>query len=318
MKSAADKTIEGKHVLVTGGAGFIGSHLVERLLATRCRVTVVDDLSTGSMDNLPTGAGIALIRKPVQELSAKQLESDGIHPEAVVHLAALPSVEGSWRSLCEAHHSTLTTTVRVLEWCRDLGIEKLVYASSAAVYGSTDRVPVTEDFPADPISPYGLQKLTSEHYLRLLAGKKGPAAVALRFFNVYGPRQCPDSPYSGVISIFSAAMKNGKDITIHGDGSQSRDFIHVTDVAEACIRALGVSLPPEERFQAVNIGTGGEASLRDLVAGLREIHPDWRGTLRYSDARAGDIHRSCAGVKKAFDLLGFNATVDLKQGLRRM
>ena len=276
------------HVIVTGGAGFIGSHLVERLLEAGNRVTVIDDFSTGSRNNLAARPGLSIIAEGLLTLTSECLTGPF---DAVVHLAALPSVNDSWNHLAQAHAVNLTGTVRVIELAQQLRIPRLVYASSAAVYGDTDLVPIEEMRRLRPASPYGLQKVSSEEYGRLFAGKNF-SFVALRFFNVFGPRQVSGSPYSGVITKFAAAMRENQPVTVFGGGEQTRDFVYVKDIALGIASALEMSgLDP---FTVCNLGSGTAVSIRQLVSAMRGFFPDWFGPVREAPARPGDIVRSLA------------------------
>lgn len=223
------------HFIVTGGAGFIGSHLTEQLLVEGHNVTVVDNFTTGSLKNLPEHPRLRLLPKNILEC---QLENFTQPIDGIAHLAATPSVTQSWCQPLESHHNNLSAMIAVLLLCQALNISKLVFASSAAVYGNKIQLPISEAQQTSPISPYGLQKLVSEQYANLFAQQLGLSFVALRLFNVFGPRQDPKSPYSGVISIFTKAMQKGLPITIYGDGKQTRDFIYVKDVAVAFAKAL--------------------------------------------------------------------------------
>jgi len=227
------------HFLVTGGAGFIGSHVTETLLSQGYRVTVVDNLSTGFLQNLSDHPNLQFIKKDVVDCNPQDFSSliDG-----VAHLAATPSVGLSWEQPLKVHNNNLSATISVIELCKQLNIPKLVFASSASVYGNPIKLPILESHPTDPISPYGLQKLVSEQYGQLFAETLPLSFIALRIFNVFGPRQLPNSSYSGVLSIFLNSMRQGQPITIYGDGSQTRDFIYVKDVATVFTQALTLPL----------------------------------------------------------------------------
>lgn len=228
------------HFIITGGAGFIGSYLTEKLLSEGHKVTVVDNLITGNLNNLHDDQhNLKIITKNI--LDCHPLDFN--YPiDGIAHLAATPSVSESWEKLMETHDNNLSTTIAVIQLCQKLNIPRLVFASSAAVYGTKITLPISENQPLQPISPYGLQKLFSEQYTSLLAQKIGFSFVSLRLFNVFGYRQLPTSPYSGVISILLAAMQENKPIVIYGDGTQTRDFIYVKDVAIALPLCLSVPL----------------------------------------------------------------------------
>ena len=257
------------HYLITGGAGFIGSHLVEWLLESGHRVTVIDDFSAGTRDNLPTHSELSIVEQDLLRLTNNELTGP-FH--AIVHLAALPSVTASWSNLLQAHAVNLTATVRVIELAQQLGIPRIVYASSAAVYGDSDVVPIEEMQRLRPTSPYGVQKVAGEEYGRLCSSKN-LSFVALRFFNVFGPRQVAGSPYSGVITIFAQAMGENRPITIFGGGGQTRDFVFVKDIALGIASALEMSdLNP---FTVCNLASGTAVTIRQLVATMRQFFPEW-------------------------------------------
>lgn len=302
-----------RNYLITGGAGFIGSHLVEHLLATNDRATVLDDFSTGQRENLTAHSELTLVEADLLEVTAGNLPEkfDGI-----VHLAALPSVNDSWTALRRAHELNLTATVHVLGLARALNIPKVVFASSAAVYGDPLRVPIQEEDATQPLSPYGLQKLASEHYGRLLAADGAPSFVALRFFNVFGPRQVATSPYSGVISKFADALRAGRSITINGDGSQTRDFVYVSDIARGIAQALSATdLAP---FTVCNLGTGRAVTIRTLAEIMRKNFPAWPGRLETGPALPGDIVHSQASIAAAQRLLNYRPEDSLEAGLAKL
>jgi UDP-glucose 4-epimerase len=297
--------------LVTGGAGFIGSHLTEMLLSEGHCVIVVDDLTTGKLSNLPHHPRLKLVQKDILDCEPADFDQpiDGI-----AHLAATPSVIKSWDDPLASHQNNLTTTIAVMLLCQALNSPRLVFASSAAVYGDVKEVPILEQQPTQPISPYGLQKLVSEQYAYLFAEKLGLSFVSLRLFNVFGPRQDPESPYSGVISIFSQAMLQGRPIKVYGDGSQTRDFVFVQDVAEAFSQALTVSLAPGTCLTC-NIGTGRAISLMELVNTLNHQFVNWDRSMQFAEARVGDIQHSCPDISKASVLLDFQPKFSLAAGL---
>src|SRR5436190_5201531 len=301
------------HYLITGGAGFIGSHLVELLLHDGHRVTVIDDFSTGKRENLPSQRELAVVAADLLTVTRDQLAGPF---DAVVHLAALPSVNDSWTDLMAAHQLNLTATVRVLELAHAIGISRIVFASSAAVYGNPQNVPVNEEHATMPLSPYGLQKLASEQYGQMFAQHQALSFVALRFFNVFGPRQVATSPYSGVISKFASAMQSDQPIKIYGDGKQTRDFVYVADIARGIAQALeAASLEP---CVVCNLGTGRAVSIRDLAETMRGIFPDWKGSIETAPASPGDIVHSQASIAAAGRLLGFKPAFSLETGLDRM
>lgn len=301
------------HILLTGGAGFIGSHTATELLGAGHQVTILDDFSTGLRENLAEAEGCAILDRKIADTSLDELPG-GI--ETIVHLAATPSVQSSWMEALDAHENNLTETLRILEWCREAKVRRLVFASSAAVYGHPVMQPIPELHPTAPLSPYGLQKLTSEAYGRLFAQQFGFEFAAMRFFNVYGPRQRADSAYAGVLARFVSAFAEDRDITILGDGRQTRDFVAVHDVARAVRAACEVDLP--HRAITCNVGTGLASSLLDVVEALRGIFPEWKGTVHFGPAAPGDIRDSLAEVKNLQQVLLLRAETSLAEGLRSL
>jgi UDP-glucose 4-epimerase len=290
------------HFIVTGGAGFIGSHVTEQLLSEGHSVTVVDNLITGNLQNLPEHPRLKFLQKDVITC---QPEDFAERIDGIAHLAAIPSVTESWLRPLEAHHHNLSTMIAVIQLSQVLDIPRIVFASSAAVYGKQGHLPISEAQETRPVSPYGLQKLVCEQYASLFAKKIGFSFVALRMFNVFGLRQVPSSQYSGVISIFVAAMQQGLPITIYGDGTQTRDFIYVKDVAIAFTKALTMALAPGTCLTC-NLGTGKATSLVQLVNILKACFPQWKSETRLAFPRPGDIQHSQADISQASSLLGFN------------
>lgn len=215
----------------------------------------------------------------------------------------------------ETHHNNLSAMIKVLQLCQTLKIPKLVFASSAAVYGDKIPLPVSEKQPPNPISPYGLQKLVSEQYAALFAQKFDLSFIGLRLFNVFGPRQVPNSQYSGVISIFVAAMQQGLPITIYGDGSQTRDFVFVQDVVSAFAKALVTSFPPRLTLTC-NVGTGKSTSILQLLEIMRSDFPSWQLEPNFAPARAGDILHSQADISQASSVLDFTPQWSIDDGLK--
>ena len=293
--------------LVTGGAGFIGSHLVESLLADGREVVVFDDLSTGKRGNL-AGLDARLIEGDVRDEQAVAAAVAGC--DTVYHLAALVSVPESVRRPLENDAINIGGTLRVLEAARLEGARRVVLASSAAVYGDDPAQPKREDMAPRPLSPYAVAKLTLEHYARMETALHGLGTVSLRFFNVYGPRQDPGSMYSGVISKFCQAAALGETPVVFGDGRQTRDFVHVGDV----VRALRAAAETAEVGGVFNVGRGERVSLLDLLATIgdlfgRSLSP------RFEPARAGDVRDSLADIGAARHGLGYEPRMDLRTGL---
>lgn len=296
--------------LVTGGAGFIGSHLVDALREQGRAVRVFDDFSTGQRANIPEG--VEVIEGCVTDIAAVEPAADGC--EVVFHLAALASVAKSIEDPGRSHEICATGTLNVLNAARKAGVRRVVYAGSASAYGgASDPDGQDEDTPLVALSPYAAAKLAGEFYCESFAAAFALETVRLRFFNVFGPRQRPDSPYSGVIAIFTAALTEGRTPTIHGDGLQSRDFVYVSDVANALIRASEV---PGISGQVYNVGTGRSVTLLDLV---RELNALLGTTItpKHGDPRPGDIRHSRAKIDHIRAALGYEPRVSFAEGLRR-
>jgi UDP-glucose 4-epimerase len=296
-------------VLVTGGAGFIGSHLVDALVERGDEVVVLDDLSTGSRANL--NARARLVEGGIADEAAAAAAVDGC--EVVFHQAAhkavLRSVEQPLTTDTANTHGTLT----VLKAAADAGVQRFVHASSSSVYGGATTVPTPESEELLPRSPYAVTKLAAEHYCRVFTELYGLETVALRYFNVYGPRQRPDATYAAVIPLFVNALLNGREVEVHGDGMQSRDFTYITDVVAANLAAA--SAPAAVCAGRVyNIAAGKSASLLDLLrifGALLDVTPK----LRFVEPRAGDVRLSQADARAAARDLGFQCAVDIDDGL---
>ena len=306
------------HYLITGGAGFIGSHLCEVLLAAGHQLTILDDLSTGKRANVPAQAEIV-----VGDAADAQLLPELIaQVDGVFHLAAIASVQQSTQQWSASSRTNQFATIALLEAIakREGGTIPFVYASSAAVYGdpAAEFLPLKETTPTVPLSPYGADKLGSELHARLARQLYGIPTLGLRFFNVFGERQDPSSPYSGVISIFMNRARAGQGVTIYGNGSQTRDFIYVKDVAARLMAAMALlesgEVPPPH---ALNIGRGEAVSIQalaELIARLNGRQPD----ITYEPERAGDIVHSCGDVSLSEQLLSCAAPVSLEAGLKQM
>lgn len=300
-------------VVVTGGAGFIGSHLVEALLAEGRPVRVVDNLATGHRGNLAAVEGrYEWIEGDLASFDLARRVVEGA--EYVFHEAAIPSVPRSVRDPIESHEAGPTATLNVLEAARQAGVRRVMFAASSSAYGDAPELPKHEGMPPRPLSPYAAGKLAGEHYVRVYARTMGLDGVSLRYFNVFGPRQDPSSPYSGVISAFVARMARGERPTIYGDGSQTRDFTYVANVVQANL--LAMRHPEPLLGEAYNVGTGGRVSLLDLVGSLNAI----LGTTlepAFEPARAGDVPDSQASLERIASALGYRPEVDFDEGLRR-
>ncbi|HTE05719.1 MAG TPA: NAD-dependent epimerase/dehydratase family protein [Planctomycetota bacterium] len=297
-----------RQVLVTGGAGFIGSHVADALLARGDQVVVVDDFSSGRRQNVPARA--RLVEGDLSEPGVAARAVAGC--DAVVHCAALPSVVRSVEDPVASNRSNLESSTRLLLACRDAKVGRLVYSSSSAVYGGTVEGPADEGAREAPLSPYGMNKLAAEHLFRMAPALYGVDCVCLRYFNVYGPRQDPSSPYSGVISIFITRALAGQPPEIHGDGSQSRDFTYVGDVAAANLAALDV---PAGAGAVVNVGCGESTELLALWHAVAEACGRPGLPAQHGPPRAGDIQHSLAATGRARELLGFRARTSLGVGL---
>lgn len=299
-------------VLLTGGAGFIGSHLAESLVAQGVRVRIIDDFSNGLRSNLQTVASqIEVIEASIEDAAALNQAAQGC--QTIFHFAAVSNVAQTLQFPAQAHAVNATGTLHVLEAARANGCH-VVYSSSAATYGDTPELPKQESGATEPISLYGTQKLLGEHYLRNYGALFGVTGAALRYFNVYGPRQRPDSPYSGVISIFADRALRAAPITIFGDGEQTRDFVYVADVVAANLAASKMRQP----FQtAINVGTGREVNLNDLARTMIRLTGE-RSSLGYGPRREGDIVRSVANVQRLCDELGVIAQTELATGLKHL
>ena len=297
--------------LVTGGAGFIGSHMVARLVADGRRVRVVDDLSTGKSQRLdPLKDQIELVRADVAHAELTPLLRD---VERVFHFAAIPSVPRSIRDPWASHESIASATLRLLIASRDAGVRVLVYSSSSSVYGNSTVSPKVESLPTAPIAPYGVAKLAGESYSRVFAGLYDIRTVSLRYFNVFGPSQDEASAYAAVVPLFITRALQGLEVTVNGDGTITRDFTYVENVVEANLAAAGESVPSGGVY---NIAAGAPHSLNELVAEIGEIlgRPIM---VRHGPPRQGDIHDSHADVSAAARDLGWRPSVPFGEGLRR-
>jgi len=296
--------------LVTGGAGFIGSHLAEELLRRGQQVRIVDSLITGKRRNLDALRGAEFIEGDLADLAVAQRAVDGM--EYVLHQAAIPSVPRSVKDPVTSNRANIDASLNVLVAARDGGVKRLVYAVSSSAYGDTDVLPKREDMPTRPLSPYALQKLVVEQYCQMFTRLYGLETVTIRYFNVFGPRQDPGSPYSGVISLFATALLDGRQPVIYGDGEQTRDFTYVTNVVDGVLRACDARSASGE---VINVATGGRISLNELLRTMNRI-VGTNTTAVYQDGRAGDVRDSQADITKARELLGYVPTVDLEEGLR--
>ena len=298
--------------LVTGGAGFIGSHIVDRLLADGYRVRVLDNFSTGKRENLPESDDLEIMTGDVGSF-------DDVHKamkdvELVFHEAAIASVPKTIQDPIGSQQTNYQGTLNVLEAARQQGTKRVVFASSAAVYGDLPELPKREDMPLKPLSPYAVDKLASEYACQMYTHLHGLETVCLRYFNVYGPRQDPGSPYSGVISIFADRLKKGERPVIYGDGEQTRDFVFVSDVVEANIKAATTD---KSAGRVINIATGREVTLNALLQSMcRILNRDF--DPRYENVRSGDIRHSTAQTGLSRDVLDWVFHVDMDEGLYKL
>jgi UDP-glucose 4-epimerase len=298
--------------LVTGGAGFVGSHLVDRLVRDGWRVRVLDDFSSGRESNLADVADvIELVRGDVRDEATLARAVAGV--EVIFHQAAVASVPLSVAEPLRTNSVNLDGTLQVLEAARRAGVRRVVYASSSSAYGNSQQLPKVETMAAEPLSPYALQKLTGELYCRLYSSLYHLETVALRCFNIFGPRQDPRSEYAAVIPRFICAALAGEGATIFGDGEQTRDFIFVQDAVRANLLAADAE---RASGAVINIATGRRISLNDLWWAIREI-TGVTAPSRHAPARMGDVRDSVADLTRARELLGFEPAVDLREGLRR-
>jgi nucleoside-diphosphate-sugar epimerase len=297
--------------LVTGGAGFIGSHLTEELTRRGHRVRVLDSLITGKRRNLDHISNVEFMEGDLAEPGVAERAVAGV--EYVLHQAAIPSVPRSVKDPVTSNRANITSTLNILVAARDAGVKRLVYAGSSSAYGNTPTLPKHEAMPTNPLSPYALQKLVGEQYCQMFTALYGFETVTTRYFNVFGPRQDPGSPYSGVISLFSTALLEGRQPVMYGDGEQTRDFTYVANVVDGVLRACEASGVAGEMM---NVATGGRISLNDLLRTMNRILGTKIQAI-YKEPRAGDVKDSQADITKAKRLLGYTPLVDLEEGLRR-
>jgi UDP-glucose 4-epimerase len=304
---------------VTGGAGFIGSHLTEELLRRGHAVRVVDNFSTGKRENVDAAVRASGAASPVIELLEGDLVDLEIARRAVdgsryvLHQAAIPSVPRSVKDPIASNRANIDGTLNVLVAARDAGVKRVVFAGSSSEYGDTPTLPKHEEMPTSPLSPYALQKVVGEEYLRLFTDLYGLETVSIRYFNVFGPRQDPGSPYSGVISLFIKWLLEGQAPTIHGDGGQTRDFTYVANVVDGVLRACEA---PNASGEVINVATGGRISLNELYAEMKKIvgatvNPE------YLETRQGDVRDSQAAIDKAKSVLGYQPIVSFEEGLKK-
>ncbi|MBV7526817.1 UDP-glucose 4-epimerase [Pseudomonas fluorescens] len=301
-------------VLITGGAGFIGSHLTDALLARGHAVRILDDLSTGKHSNLPLdNPRVELIVGDVADAALVAQAMAGC--SAVAHLAAVASVQASVDDPVRTHQSNFIGTLNVCEAMRQTGVKRVLFASSAAVYGNNgEGESIDEDTPKAPLTPYAVDKLASEQYFDFYHRQHGLEPVIFRFFNIYGPRQDPSSPYSGVISIFSERALKGLPITVFGDGEQTRDFVYVEDLVDLLVQAIEM---PQVEVGAVNVGWNQATTLKQMLEALEAVVGNLP-PVSYGPARSGDIRHSRANNRRLLERFTTSEQTPMRVGLARL
>lgn len=301
-----------KLYLVTGGAGFIGSHIAAALVERGDRVRVLDNLITGRRENLSQIADkIEFIEGDIRDYATTLRAAEGAR--VIFHQAAVPSVPRSVAEPALNHDINANGTFNVLMAAREAGARRVVYAASSSAYGDTETLPKHEEMPPNPLSPYAAAKLFGEYYCQVFTQVYNLETVSLRYFNVFGPRQDPSSPYSGVISKFITTLLEGEAPVIYGDGEQSRDFTYIDNVVDANLRAAESG---EAIGQVINLGVGESVTINQLLAELQKIIGS-NLSARYEETRAGDIRHSLAAISRAKDLIGYHPLIGLAEGLKR-
>lgn len=300
-------------VVVTGGAGFIGSHIASALSAGGARVRVLDDLSTGHRENLDEiGGDVDFIQGSVADENVLKKALDGA--EVVFHEAAIPSVPRSVAEPTQTHIASVDGTFSLLLAARDHKVRRVVYAASSSAYGDQPTLPKVENMAPDPLSPYAVAKLVGEYYCQVFTRVYGLETVSLRYFNVFGPRQDPGSQYSGVVSRFISALFSGERPVIYGDGEQSRDFTYIENVVGANLSAANA---PGAVGKVINVANGARVTLNELLAELKDLTGKQDVTAEYLEPRVGDVRHSLADITMARELLAYESKVDLREGLKR-
>jgi nucleoside-diphosphate-sugar epimerase len=297
--------------LVTGGAGFIGSHIAEELLRRGERVRIADSFITGKRENLSHLTGVELVEGDLADFAIAQRAVAGV--DYVLHQAAIPSVPRSVEDPITSNRANIDASLNVLVAARDAQVRRLVYAGSSSAYGNTPTLPKVETMGTAPLSPYALQKLVAEQYCQMFTTLYGLETVTIRYFNVFGPRQDPSSPYSGVISLFIRALVDGRAPTIYGDGGQTRDFTYVANVVDGVLRACTA---PGASGEVINVATGSRISLNELFGTVKKLTGAGVEPI-YKETRAGDVRDSQADIGKARRLLGYEPSVTFEQGLEQ-
>ena len=300
------------HYLVTGGAGFIGSHLAEELVRRGERVRVVDSLITGKRHNLAHLPQVEFLHGDLADATIARRAVDGI--DYVLHQAAIPSVPRSVEDPVTSNRANVDATLNILVAARDAKVKRVVYAGSSSAYGNAATLPKVETMAPAPLSPYALQKLVAEQYCQMFTKLYGLETVTIRYFNVFGPRQDPSSPYSGVISLFISALCAGRRPKIYGDGEHTRDFTYVANVVDGVLRACHT---PGIAGEVINVATGGRISLNHLFRSVRSLAGADGIEPVYDEPRVGDVKDSQADISKARRLLGYEPGVSFDEGLAR-
>ncbi|WP_296623706.1 NAD-dependent epimerase/dehydratase family protein [Marivirga sp.] len=306
--------LKDRHILVTGGAGFIGHHLVKKIIKQKpAKLYIIDNLATGMLSNIEEFLAlpeVEFINEDVAKPSAVESITD---LDYIFHLAAVVSVPKSFEMPFLTHRTNESGFINMLELAKRLKVKKICYASSSAVYGEQNQMPIYETAQLNPQSPYGLSKLLNEQYAKAFYEWESISSMGFRFFNVFGPGQRANSPYSGVISIFLSRMQKGENIQIFGDGEQIRDFVFVGDVVQALLRGA----QSEKTFGLYNVGSGQTTSLNELYDVLKNL-TNYSKEPRYQEARKGDIKKSAADIELIKKELGYNPKFNLKEGLAKL
>jgi nucleoside-diphosphate-sugar epimerase len=298
--------------LVTGGAGFVGSHIAAALSASGARVRIIDDLSTGYLENVEeVGGDVDFVQASVADEPALRKALEDV--ELVFHEAAIPSVPRSVDNPRQTHIASVDSTFSLLLAAKDRKIRRIVYAASSSAYGDQPTLPKVEDMLPDPLSPYAVAKLVGEYYCQVFTRVYGLETVSLRYFNVFGPRQDPSSQYSGVISRFIAVLLSGQKPVIYGDGEHSRDFTYIANVVEANLKAAETT---KGIGSIINIANGQRITLNQLLGEVKELTGKTDVQVDYQPPRAGDVLHSLADISRAREFLGFEPRVGLKEGLQ--
>lgn len=299
-------------VLVTGGAGFIGSHIAAALTKSGARVRIIDDLSTGHRENIEEiGGALDFVQASLIDEAALNRALEDV--ELVFHEAAIPSVPRSVENPRETHEACVNATFSLLLAARNAKVRRVVYAASSSAYGDQPTLPKSEEMRPDPLSPYAVAKLVGEYYCQVFYRSYGLETVALRYFNVFGPRQDPSSQYSGVISRFISVLMSGETPVIFGDGEQSRDFTFVRNVVDANLRAAETTKGIGE---IINVANGKQITLNELLDTLKRITHRTDAQAEYKEGRTGDVRHSVADISRAREFLGYESRVGLEEGLR--